>query len=139
LRSTVAGGVVVTRVAAQLELGQLGPDVFQAVPVPSRRPDLHVVVRGAGLEASQRERGEGITRLADRELGASVLAVQRVQVVAGVLEPHHLAANQPGQDGRGIGGGIDGAEQEVDPDPETGAGKTDRACMTCCAGRSCNS
>ena len=86
------------------------------MPVPSRRPDLHVVVRGAGLEASQRERGEGITRLADRELGASVLAVQRVQVVAGVLEPHHLAANQPGQDGRGIGGGIDGAEQEVDPD-----------------------
>jgi len=103
----VAGGVVVTRVAAQLELGQLGPDVFQAVPVPSRRPDLHVVVRGAGLEASQRERGEGITRLADRELGASVLAVQRVQVVAGVLEPHHLAANQPAPGGRQLVGFAD--------------------------------
>ena len=53
-------GVVVAGVAAQLELGQLRPDVVQGAPGLPRRPDLGVVVRGAGLQARQRERGGGI-------------------------------------------------------------------------------
>ena len=109
-------GVVVAGVAAQLELGQLRPDVFQGAPGLPRRPDLGVVVRGAGLQARQRERGRGIARAARRELAARVLPVDRVQVVVPVLEPHQLAADQPGQDGRGVGGGVDRPEQEVDPD-----------------------
>ena len=109
-------GVVVAGVAAQLELGQLRPDVFQGAPGLPRRPDLGVVVRGAGLQAGQRERGRGIAGAAWRELAARVVAVDRVQVVVPVLEAHQLAADQPGQDGRGVGGGVDRPEQEVDPD-----------------------
>jgi hypothetical protein len=44
------GGVVVAGVAAQLELGQLRPEVFQGAPGPARRPDLGVVVRRPGLQ-----------------------------------------------------------------------------------------
>ena len=54
-------GVVVAGVAAQLELGQLRADVLQGAPGLPRRADLGVVVRGAGLQARQRERGRGIT------------------------------------------------------------------------------
>ncbi len=54
--------------------------------------------------------------LPGRELAAGVVAVDRVQVVVPVLEPDQLAADQPGQDRRGVGGRVDRPEQEVDPD-----------------------
>ena len=105
------GGVVVPRVAAQSELGQLRPDVFQGAPGLSRCSDLGIVVGGASLEAGQRERGEGtIWRRTSRvRMGAASVV------------------------------GSTGRSRKSTPTAETGAGKTDRPCMTRCAGLSSSS
>jgi hypothetical protein len=46
-------------------------------------------------------------------LAKCILSVHRVQVIVLVVETHELAAHQPAQNGRGVGGGVDRSQQEV--------------------------
>jgi hypothetical protein len=66
-------------------------------------------------------------------LAARVVPVDWVQVVAPVLEAHELPAREPGQDGRGVGGGVDRPEQEVHTDPRAPAPGRQRLHHRLCA------
>ena len=111
------------------------PASWSALPAP--RPGREMRRRRGQLPGHGHYRRW--SRAARGKLAAGVVTVDRVQVVVPVLEPGQLAANQPGQDSSGVGGGVDRLEQEVNLDRARPARVDRSACITCCAAASSRS